>query len=70
MRAKDLEIQALSHYLIDEIIMAFGWKKSAVTHGVVSLLLSKVTDRLASICVLTDRKIATQGFDSGSERDV
>ena len=66
MRAKDLEIQALSHYLIDEIIMAFGWKKSAVTRGVVSLLLSKVTDRLASICVLTDRKIATQGFPAAT----
>ena len=51
MRAKDPEIHALSQYLIDEIILAFGLKKTAGIRRTFDLLLNKVTTRLASICV-------------------
>jgi hypothetical protein len=62
----DLEAQALSHYLIDEIVMAFGMKSTKLTHWVFNLFLGKVTDRLAGICVVTDRKIETDGFPSAT----
>jgi hypothetical protein len=62
MREKDEEIHALSQYLIDEIILAFGLKKTSGTRRVFDLLLNRVTTRLATICVMTDRKILTEGF--------
>jgi hypothetical protein len=66
MPDRDPEIQALSRYLIDEISMAFGLQKTARTRRALSFLLGKVTDRLASICVLTDRRIAAQGFPAAT----
>jgi hypothetical protein len=66
MREKDEEIHALSQYLIDEIIMAFGLRKTAGTHRVFDFFLNKVTSRLSTICVLTDRKIGTQGFPAAT----
>ena len=66
MREHDPEIQALSRYLIDEIILAFGLKKTAGRRRAFDLLLNRVTTRLASICVLTDRKIATDGFPAAA----
>jgi hypothetical protein len=62
MHEKDEEIHALSQYLIDEIIMAFGLKKTTGSRRLFTFLLNKVTTRLATICVMTDRKIATDGF--------
>lgn len=62
MRDNDPEIHALSQYLIDEIIVAVGLKKTTTTRRLVDFLLHKVTVRLSSICVMTDRKIAADGF--------
>ena len=66
MPEKDPEIRALSQYLIDEIILAFGLKKTTGRRRAFDLLLNKVTTRLASICVLTDRKIAIDGFPAAA----
>jgi hypothetical protein len=66
MRENDAEIGALSHFLIDEIIMAFGMKKTARTHSLFYFLLKGVTNRLSSICVMTDRKIVTEGFPAAT----
>ncbi|MGA2490349.1 MAG: 1-acyl-sn-glycerol-3-phosphate acyltransferase, partial [Anaerolineales bacterium] len=66
MREKDQEIQVLSRYLIDEIIMAFGLKKTIGTRRVFNFLLNRVTTSLSTICVLTDRKIATDGFPAAT----
>jgi hypothetical protein len=62
MREKDKEIHALSQYLIDEIINATGLKKTPGTHRVFDLFLHRVTTHLSTICVVTDRKIASDGF--------
>lgn len=62
MREQDEEIHAVSQYLIDEIILAFGRKKTAGNRRLFNFFLNRVTTRLSSICVLTDRKIATEGF--------
>lgn len=62
MNAETEEIRALSQYLIDEIILAFGWKKTAVSRRLVNLLLQRVTVRLAAVCVETDHRILTDGF--------
>lgn len=66
MFEKDQEIDALSHYLIDEIINAFGLKKTEGTYRLVDFLLKKITTRLATICILTDRKINTEGFPAAT----
>jgi hypothetical protein len=66
MRVKDEEILSLSYYLIDEIIMAFGLNKTSGTRRVFSFLFNRVTTRLATICVMTDRKIAMDGFPSAT----
>jgi hypothetical protein len=66
MQEKDEEIHALSQYLIDEIIMAFGLKKTAGTRWVFDYLLHRVTTRLSTICILTDRKITTDGFPAAT----
>ncbi len=62
MHEEDEEIHALSQYLIDEIIMAFGLKKTTGTHRLFDFILNRVTIRLSTICVMTDRKIVTDGF--------
>ena len=64
MRTPDEEIETLSQYLVDEIIMAFGLPKTPGTHRLFGLLFGKVTRRLSTICVLTDRRIALDGFPS------
>jgi hypothetical protein len=64
MRDQDAEIQALSQYLIDEIVNAAGLKKTARTRRVFDFFLHRVTMYLSTICVTTDRKIATDGFPS------
>jgi len=56
------QIHTLSQYLIDEIILAFGLPKTPANRRIFSLLLGRVTNRLAGICVQTDRMIQTQGF--------
>jgi hypothetical protein len=66
MRDNDPEIHALSQYLIDEIIMAVGLKKTTTTRRLFDFLLQKVTVRLSSICVMTDRKIAENGFPAAA----
>ncbi len=66
MRDNDPEIHALSQYLIDEIIMAVGLKKTTRTHRIFDFLLNRVTVRLATICILTDRKIAADGFPAAA----
>ncbi len=62
MRNENEEIHALSQYLIDEIILAAGLKKTARTRWVFNLFLHGITISLSTICVTTDRKIATEGF--------
>lgn len=62
MRAEDEEIHALSQFLIDEIIMAFGLQKTAGNRRLFNLFMHRVTTRLASICVLTDHRILAEGF--------
>jgi hypothetical protein len=64
MRDESAEINALSHYLIDEIINAVGLKKSTTTHRVFNFLLHRITIRLSTICITTDQKITTVGFPS------
>ena len=59
---QDEEIHALSQYLIDEIILAFGLKNTAGYRRLFNMLLQRVTTRLAGICVRTDRRIPTDGF--------
>jgi hypothetical protein len=66
MRDNDPEIHALSQYLIDEIIMAVGLKKTTRTHRIFDFLLNRITVRLSTICILTDRKIAADGFPSAA----
>jgi hypothetical protein len=66
MPEKDKEIDALSQYLIDEIIMAVGLKKTAGSRRAINFLLNKVTAYLATICVMTDRKIAIEGFPAAT----
>jgi len=66
MHEKDEEIHALSRYLIDEIILAFGLKKTAGSRRVFHFLLNRITTRLATICVMTDRMIATDGFPTAT----
>jgi hypothetical protein len=66
MNETDMEIRALSRYLIDEIILAAGLKKTAGTRRMLGFFLHKVTTRLATICVLTDRNIVTQGFPAAT----
>jgi hypothetical protein len=67
MREKDEEIHALRLYLTDEIINAVGLKKTTGTRRVFDFLLKKVTSRLSTICVMTDRKIATDGFPAATD---
>ncbi|HTX90207.1 MAG TPA: hypothetical protein VMC09_03235 [Anaerolineales bacterium] len=66
MSDRDEEIHALSRYLIDEIILAAGLKKTAGTRRIFDFFLHKVTDRLSTICVTTDRMIATDGFPAAT----
>jgi hypothetical protein len=63
---EDEEINALSHFLIDEIINAAGLKKSPGLHGIFNFFLNKITTRLSNICVLTDRKIMKDGFPAAT----
>ena len=66
MSEKGQEIYALSQYLIDEIINAAGLKKSVWTHRFLDFLLRNVTTHLATICVITDQKIASDGFPAAT----
>jgi len=66
MPETDNEIHALSQYIIDEIILAFGLKKTARNRRLFDLLLHRITTRLAAICVQTDRKIPAEGFPAAT----
>jgi len=66
MRVKDKEIFDLSQYLIDEIILAVGLKKTAGIHRLFDFFLNRITSRLATICVMTDRKIEAEGFPAAT----
>jgi hypothetical protein len=66
MPEKDEEIHRLSQFLIDEIVMAFGLKRSAFSRRVFVFLLNRVTTRLSTICILTDHKVATEGFPAAT----
>jgi hypothetical protein len=66
VREQDEEIHALRQYLNDEIINAFGLKKSNVARRMFDFLLGRITTRLSTICVLTDRKIASEGFPAAT----
>ncbi len=66
MREEDEEIHVLSQYLVDEIIHAFGLKKTVWTRRIFHFCLNRVTSRLAGICVRTDRKIVPEGFPAAT----
>jgi hypothetical protein len=66
MQENDKAILALSNYLIDEIIIAVGLKKSTTAHRVFDFFFKRVTIRLSTICFMTDQKIATDGFPSAA----
>jgi len=59
MRADDEEIYALSQYIIDKIILAFGMQKTAGNRRVFDLRLQRDPTFLASICVLNGRSWRT-----------
>ncbi len=66
MLIEDEEIHALSNYLVDEIILAFGVKRTPATHRLFDFFFRGITTRLSAICVLTDRKIAMEGFPAAT----
>lgn len=66
MSLQDGEIHALSEYLLDEIVLAFGLKNTPGTHGLFRFFLSKLTNRVASICMETDQIIAVKGFPAAT----
>jgi hypothetical protein len=66
MLIEDEEIHALSNYLVDEIILAFGVKRTPATHRLFDFFFRGITNRLSAICVLTDRKIAMEGFPAAT----
>jgi len=66
MREQDEEIHALRQYLTDEIIIAFGLKKTIVTRRAFDFFFNRITTRLSTICVLTDRKISSEGFPAAT----
>jgi hypothetical protein len=66
MPEQDEEILALSNYLIDEIINAFGLRKSAGLQRAFNFFLKRITMYLSGICIATDRKIATDGFPAAT----
>jgi len=66
MYENDEEIHVLSQYLIDEIILAFGLKKTAGSRQVFGFFLNKITTRLSTICIMTDHKIVTDGFPAAT----
>jgi len=66
MREQNEEIHTLRQYLTDEIINAFGLKKKDGTRRVFDFFLHRITTRLSTICVLTDRKISSEGFPAAT----
>ena len=62
MRGNDREIQTLSDYLIDEILLAAGFKKTPRAQRVCAFFFGRLTTYLADICVQTDRRVVTEGF--------
>jgi hypothetical protein len=62
----DDEIHALKQYLTDEVINAAGLKKTAGARRVFDFFLHRITTYLSTICILTDRKILTDGFPAAT----
>jgi hypothetical protein len=62
MLENDEEIHALSQYLTDEIVNAIGLRKTIATRRVFDFFLNRVTTHLSTICSVTDKKIASDGF--------
>jgi hypothetical protein len=66
MRTLDADVKALSHYLTDEIVNAVGLKVTARSRRVFDFFLHTITTRLSTICITTDRMIATDGFPAAT----
>jgi hypothetical protein len=66
IREQDEEIHALRQYLTDEIINAFGLKITSGSRRMFDFFLKKITTRLSTICILTDRKIRSEGFPAAT----
>jgi hypothetical protein len=67
MVENEAEIDGLSDSLIDEILNAAGFPKTAFFRGIFKGLFHKATERLARIGLTTDRLLAQSGFGSAAQ---
>jgi hypothetical protein len=58
----DADIRKLSDAIIGEIFLALGFSKTGAAFRTFGRLFRKPADRLSTLCVTTDRMVASDGF--------